>query len=400
MSTVPPSEHPDERPGDGTSSIPDEQWDAFLRGLEEGGARDEPKEPSARARMVTRRLREQEAAAAGGRRRWWRKRTPEPSLPPGWRTGPAWQEMNGRRSRFRTVRTVFVLALVTGVTLVVIRPSLLLDRLPGHHAAAGPEASPLPAETVRPSAAPVDRAGLPTRTHPFRGSPAERWASGAEGIVPPEAKAVGGMSKADVALALRGTKEFLVGANLDPVVLRGGRPTAAMALLDPKQPDTLPGLRRALGDPDEKHDPLSLVTRFDPADVVPAGDVVKVRGRMTFAAGERGELRVHADYTFVYPVVRAGGGGAVTRTIIRRDLTTALLDPGKWQATRGKLSLRTYDSEAGNSECGVHDGYYHPIFDDRAPTGAPADGPARDPYDRHRSLSEDNDGRCGTVTRT
>ncbi|WP_330453202.1 MULTISPECIES: hypothetical protein [unclassified Streptomyces] len=404
MSTVPPPEHPDDRPGEGRepSSISDEQWEAFQREAAEDRGGKVPEEPSARARMVTRRLREQDEAAAG-RRRWWqrRKRTPEPALPPGWRTGPAWQEMNGRRGRLRTVRSVLVLALVAGVTLVVIRPSLLLDRLPGHHAeAAAADASPLPAETARPSAAPVDQAGLPDREHPFRGSPAERWASGAGAIELPEAKAVGGMSKADVALALRLTKEFLVGTNLDPAVLRGGQPTAAMALLDPKEPGTLPDLRRALRDPDEKHDPVNLVTRFDPAEAVPAGDVVKVRGRMTFAAGERGQVRVHADYTFVYPVARADGDGGVTRTIVRRDLTTALMDPARWQATRGKLGLYRYTSEAGNSACDVHDGYYHPAFGDRTPTGASPSGPARDPYDRHRSLYEDKDSGCGTVTRT
>ncbi|WP_405938338.1 hypothetical protein OG338_18240 [Streptomyces sp. NBC_00726] len=332
-----------------------------------------------------------------GRRRWWRReRVVEPVLPEGWRTGPAWQELNGRRNRLRTVRTVFVLALVSGVALVVVRPALLLDRLPGHHA----DASPLPAETARPDAAPAARSGLPDRAHPFRGSPAERWASGADAIVLPEAKAVGGMSKADVALALRLTKEFLVGTNLDPAVLRGGQPTAAMALLDPKAPDTLPELRRALRDPDEKHNPLNLVTRFDPDEVAPAGDVVRVRGRMTFGAGKRGEVRVHADYTFVYPLVRAGGDGSVTRTIVRRDVKASLMDPARWLVTRGKLNLGWYYSEVGNSACKVYDGYYHPEFEDGPHSGDPAEGPAVDPYDRHRSLGVPADGSCGTVTRT
>ncbi|WP_256332752.1 hypothetical protein [Streptomyces sp. 2131.1] len=73
---------------------------------------------------------------------------------------------------------------------------------------------------------------------------------------------------------------------------------------------------------------------------------------MTFAAGERGQVRVHADYTFVDPVARADGDGGVTRTIVRRDLTTSLMDP------------------------------------------------ARNPYDRHRSLCEDKYSGCWTLTRT
>ncbi|MGW2644671.1 hypothetical protein ACWC2T_07080 [Streptomyces sp. NPDC001393] len=401
MSTVPPPDHSDE------SSIPDEQWEAFLREAVEDGGRNAPKEPSARARMVTSRLRAVEGQGSG-RRRWWRRKraqAPQPSMPPGWRTGPAWREMNGRSSRRRTVGSVIGVLLAAALTVVAVRPSLLLDRLPGRgHDSAG-SAAQLPAETALPSGAPggVDQAGLPTRKDPFRGSPAQRWSDGAAAIEVPAAKAAGGMSQEDVALALRRTKEFLVGTNLDPAVLRGGRPDAALALLDPHQPHTLSDLRRSLRTPDRDHDPLRLVTRFDPSQVALAGDVVKVRGHMTFSAGAAGEVRVHADYTFVYPLVRAGGkgdGDVVARTIIRRDLTMVLLDPHKWIATEGKLAVRSSDSHFYNSECGVYDGYYHPIFPDAAPTGAPATGPAADPYDRSKSLADDRHKGCGTVTRT
>ncbi|MGW1168769.1 hypothetical protein [Streptomyces sp. NPDC001153] len=394
MSTVPsPPDHPDE------SSIPDEQWEAFLREAVEDGGRNAPKEPSARARMVTRRLQEQDEAMrgrtadSGGRWRWRRKRAHEPHPPV------------GRSSRRRTVGSVIGVVLAVALAVVAVRPSLLLDRLPGRDHGAADSASPLPAETAPPSGAPgaVGQAGLPTRKDPFRGSPAQRWADGADAVEVPPAKAVGGMSQEDVALALRHTKEFLVGTNLDPAVLRGGQPDSAMALLDPKQPQ-LSDLRRSLRTPDRHHDLLQLVTRFDPADVALAGDVVKVRGHMTFSAGAAGEVRVHADYTFVYPLVRAGGkgdgGDAVARTIIRRDLTLVLLDPHKWIATEGKLTVRSSDSEFYNSECGVYDGYYHPVFPDSTPTGAPGTGPAADPYDRSKPVTDDHHKGCGTVTRT
>ncbi|MQY35381.1 hypothetical protein SRB17_33550 [Streptomyces sp. RB17] len=402
MSAVPPSDHPDE------SSIPDEQWEAFLREAAEDGGRNAPKEPSARARMVTRRLQAvPDQAAEGGRRRWRRKQA-QPTLPPGWRTGPAWRETNGRSGRRRAVGSAIGVVLAVAVAVVAVRPSLL-DRLPGRSHDSGSSASPLPAETALPSGAPgtVDHTGLPTRNEPFRGSPAVRWADGADAIEVPHAKAVAGMSQDDVALALRRTKEFLVDTNLDPAVLRGGQPDAALALLDPQQPHTLSGLRRSLRTPDRRRNPLDLVTRFDPAEVALAGDVIKVRGHMTFSAGAAGEVRVHADYTFVYPLVRAGGkgGGAgaddvVARTIIRRDLTMVLLDPRKWISTEGKLGVRSSDSEFYNTECDVHDGYYHPVFPDGAPTGAPATGPAVDPYDRSKSVTDDHDKGCGTVTRT
>ncbi|CAM5354167.1 hypothetical protein SGLAM104S_04448 [Streptomyces glaucescens] len=34
------------------------------------------------------------------------------------------------------------------------------------------------------------------------------------------------------------------------------------------------------------------------------GGVVKVRGEMTYEAGKPGQVRVRADYTFVYPMAR------------------------------------------------------------------------------------------------
>ncbi|MFI2204111.1 hypothetical protein ACH47Z_25670 [Streptomyces sp. NPDC020192] len=111
-----------------------------------------------------------------------------------------------------------MIGVALAVAVVAVRPSLLLDRLPGRNHGSKASAASLPAETALPSSAPgaVAQAGLPTRKDPFRGSPAQRWADGADDIEVPRAKAVGGMSQEDVALALRRTKEFLVGTNLDP----------------------------------------------------------------------------------------------------------------------------------------------------------------------------------------
>ncbi|WP_282700729.1 hypothetical protein [Streptomyces sp. CC219B] len=399
MSTVPPPEQPGDQP-----SLSDEQLEAFLRDAAEGGRADAPKEPSARARMVTQRLREQDEAALRSRRRRWGRKPAAPAEPPGWRTGPAWQEMNGTRARRRRVWSAVGVVLAVAVTVVAVRPSVLLDRLPGGASKAAAEPSVLPAETALPTAPPgtADGAGLPaTVDRPFRGSPAEAWAEGADAIEVPTAKAVGGMSKDDVALALRRTKEFLVATNLDPKVLHGGRPTEAMALLDPQQPDVLPYLKRALRAPSREDDPVFLVSRFDADQVRLAGDAVKVRGHMTFEGGKPGQVRVHADYTFVYPLVRPDdGAGTVARTIVRRELTLTLADPARWIATAGKPAIERYDVDTFNNECGVHDGYLHPVFPGNRPTGAPATGAAKDPYDRSESLAGQELEECGAVTRT
>ncbi|AEN11808.1 MULTISPECIES: hypothetical protein [unclassified Streptomyces] len=392
-----PSEERPERSGDEVSPT-DEQWEEFLRHAERGTA-DAPKEPSARARMVTGRLRALDEEAARTRRGRWRRRgksvPAEPWQPEGWRTGPAWQEMNGRTRKRRRVAGALGMVVVAGALVVAMRPSLLTDHLPGGGRAA--DTTPLPAETAPPTAPPPDGGDPlgPTREEPFRGSPALRWADGAQGIEIPEAKAVGGLDRDQVAYALRMTKQLLVEADLDPATLRGERPGKALELLDPLQEGWLEEVERGLREPTRDQDPLTLFTRFDPDEARLLGEVVKTRGRMTFEAGKAGSVEVHADYTFVYPLVKAGGDD-VTRTIVRRRMTTAVFDPARWVSTRGKLSVLRTDRNVGNSACDVYDGFLHPTFPGDAPGTAP-DGSAMDPYDRSEWLDDDV---CGTVTRT
>ncbi|OAH16249.1 hypothetical protein [Streptomyces jeddahensis] len=372
-----------------SSSLPDEVWEQFIRDTESEIRASAPKEPSARARMVTERLRQQDARG---------------ELPPGWRTGPAWHETKRRAARRRRVWAVIGVPVALAVALVAMKPSLLPGAPFGFAAddAAAP-ATPLPPETAQPTAAPSDEdfPGAPTLAQPFAGSPAERYADGAEGIVLPEAEPVGSLTKAQVAFALKQTKKLLVDANLNPATLRGDRPETALGVIEPLQKDLHDLLDTALREPDEDHDPLLMFSRFDPAEVRLVGDVVKTRGRMTFKEGERASVVVHADYTFVYPVTRAEKGSTeVTRTIIRRVLDLELSDPAKYQVTPGKLAVLRYDQEIGNSACDVYDGFLHPQFRSATPNGEAPTGSAVDPYDRSRELGADRDEECGTVTRT
>ncbi|GAA2503433.1 hypothetical protein [Streptomyces gobitricini] len=358
---------PEGRPGDG-SSVSDEEWARFLRAAEEDGGASAPKEPSADERA--------ERAA----------RIARSAQPEGWRTGPAWREIDGRARRRRNVTGVLRMLLAVGLLVVAIRPGLITDRFAG----AAPPVGTLP--------------DAPTLTEPFRGSPAARWADGAAGIVVPEAKPVGGMSRQDVQHALTSTKTLLVAANLDPATLRGERPRAALDLLDPLQTDGRGVLEKALTDPGVDRDPLWVFSRFDPSEVRPAGDVVKVQGRLTYDKGDRdGEVRVHADYTFVYPVVKADPGATeVARTIVRRQLTLVLYDPEKTRTTPGKLYVLRMDESAGNDDCSRDgDGFLHPQFLSDLVAGEDGGGGGReiDPYDRSKPLDEQSQ-ECGTVTRT
>ncbi|MFD5323889.1 hypothetical protein [Streptomyces sp. NPDC127092] len=292
------------------------------------------------------------------------------------------------------------IVVAAGLAILVLRPELMPWRDAG-------DTSPLGAETERPSAAPSQEAfpDLPTLREPFKGSPALRWADGAAGIELPAAKATGWMSKAQVADALKKSKEFLVAANLDPAVIKGGKPAAALALVDPKQPDVLADLEKSLTAPTEENDPTSLFSRFDPKDVRQAGTVVKTRGRMTVEAGrgeDAGAVLIRADYTFVYPLVKsAPGSDEVTRTIVRRTVVFGLSDPEEFEVTKGRLAIWEWNANVGNSACDRNDGFLHPQFDsDLAadPDAEPA-GPEEDPYDRSKDLDQLSQ-ECGTVSRT
>ncbi|MEU6356169.1 hypothetical protein ABZ896_43830 [Streptomyces sp. NPDC047072] len=359
--------------------IPDDVWEQFARDTERDIRNSAPKEPSARAREVAERLRRQDERG---------------ERPEGWRSPPTRQ----RKSR-RGLWGALGVALAIVVAVVAVKPSLVPGDLFGGGSAEA-DASPLPLETAAPTAAPSAEASqIPTLDDPFAGSPAKRWADGAAGIVVPKAKAVGGQSEAKVAQALELTRKLLVESNLDPQTLRGARPTAALDVLDPLQKDVRGLLETALRKPDKDHDPLWMFSRFDPAEVRPVGDVVKTRGRMTFKAGDHASVEVHADYTFVYPVVQTNGSTEVTRTIIRRVLDVEISDPAKYQVTPGKLTVVKWDQDINNSACDVYDGYLHPSFASAESEGPDPTGPTTDPYDRSETLDPNRDEACGTVSR-
>ncbi|MFJ4783112.1 hypothetical protein [Streptomyces sp. NPDC088794] len=370
--------------GDEPSSSPisDEVWEQFIRDNERSIRDSAPKEPSARARMVTERLK------------------CEGAPPEGWRTGPTGTPKKGRR---RKAWAIIGVPVAIAVAVVAMKPSLLPGDPFGSGAdsGAGASSSPLPAESTKPTAPPAAAdPDVPTLDEPFAGSPALRWADGEAGIVLPKATAVGAVPKDKVELALRQTRKLLVDANLNPKVVAGARPVAALSVLDPKQPGLIDDLNTALRSPSEAHDPLSMFSRFDPAEVRLVGDVIKTRGRITFKKGKFDAVAVHADYTFVYPVVRTDGSTEVTRTIVRRVIDTELPDPVHYNVTSGRLMVVKYDEDAGNSACDVNDGYLHPQFPSQAPSAsATPSGPAVDPYDRSRDIGKES-GDCGTVSRT
>ncbi|KDN84933.1 hypothetical protein [Kitasatospora cheerisanensis] len=301
-----------------------------------------------------------------------------------------------------------------------------------------PKSSALPslgAATAAPSGPPPTVAPeKATPERPWAGSPADAWPAGPDGLALPPATAVGVFGQEQVAADLALVKSFLVATNMDPKVLAGGRPQAALDLLDPATGDDL---AQELARPSAEHDPANWVSRFDPAWAVPVTDQVKVQGLVSFEGdGDQG-LLVHADVTFVYAVrpgpevgkavtpsaqpsrpaqpAPDGGAGAakpvawvqddpapvdVEREIVRRAIDFRFADPSRFQVKRGKLTPTRWYSDLGNNECGYNGGFLRPSFLAARATGSarPSDGPTTDPYDWHRPLDES--GKCGAVSRS
>ncbi|MEV0126127.1 hypothetical protein AB0I16_32055 [Streptomyces sp. NPDC050703] len=362
----------------------DEEWERFLR-ESMAGADGAPEEPSARAREVQRRLRNSQERPEG-------RRTYAPARP-----------------RRRTGRYVAGLVVAVALLVVGIFPQQVLGLFGGEDS--GQDGAPPPAaESERPREAPGSEPGLrPTLAEPFRGSPAARWADGAAGITVPPAKATGWMDAAQVKRALRQSRDFMADAGLDPRVLRGERPTEAIALLNPHQKDVQRYLRTALSSkaPTPGTDPLLLFSRFRPEQARLAGDVVRTRGRLTYREGRRGALEVTADVTFVYPVTAPGDSGRdaeVVRTIVRREVVMSWDDPDKVITEPGTMSLVSYTLDMTNGGCSGPTGYFVPPFDraDERPTD---EARTLDPYDRSKPIDTD-DGTtaagedCATATRS
>ncbi|MDK9495088.1 hypothetical protein QEZ40_004522 [Streptomyces katrae] len=360
----------------GGSSRSDKEWERFLR-ESAAGAADAPKEPSARAREVAKRLREEPDRGP----EVWRSYTP------------------AQPKRHKVWYVIGLVASLVVLALVILAPGRVADPFASEQSGS----APLAAETARPTQGPAEEtAQRPTKEEPFRGSPAASWANGAAGITVPEAQAVGWMGTAEVERALASSRDFLVASSLDRTVLRGEHPAKAIALINPHQKDVRELLETAFQTPNEKNDPLLLFSRFQPSRTQLVGDVVKTRGQLTYREGERGALQVTADVTFVYPVTRANAGGddEIVRTIVRRELVLSWDDPAKVITKPGTFSVISYKYHVTNGGCDPSKGYLAPPFgkDHRSDET----GMKIDPYDRSAPVGggdSSGDG-CGKATRS
>jgi hypothetical protein len=142
---------------EGEPSLPDDVWERFLQDSERDIRASAPKEPSARARIVARRLREEDerAAAAAARRRFGR-RGRDGYGSAARRSGPAGA---ARRTGRRRMRSLLWVLLVVAVVLFLLSPSRSWSFVTGNGWRAH-SAGSVPTRVIPTSASTASTAGL------------------------------------------------------------------------------------------------------------------------------------------------------------------------------------------------------------------------------------------------
>ncbi|WP_433255131.1 hypothetical protein ACQPYK_14135 [Streptosporangium sp. CA-135522] len=304
-----------------------------------------------------------------------------------------------RRRRRRRIAVVAAVVLVAGAGMfVTYRPDVvdeirlaLAGGLPvvddGLDLGAVPEESP-----------PVD--AKPVDVSPFHGSPAEKYADGAEGLMTPPARAAGGLSRKEVSAALGRAKELLRASHLERGVLAGGRPGKLIGLLDPEQRKWfVKNLDRRGGHGKVEPGSRLWVTSLAPDTAELAVETVKVAGDTRLSAfrddDHRG-VRVKVNYLFVYAIRRPDRPETTMRLVVHSAGTLEVWKEG------GRLRFwvtRWNDGAVTPARCDVHDGFVHPSYPDSESdeVAAKATGAPVDPYSREDDSRQEG---CRRASRT
>ncbi|MER5646990.1 hypothetical protein [Streptosporangium sp. NPDC002524] len=302
-----------------------------------------------------------------------------------------------RRRRLRNAAIAVAVLVAAAGILVSYRPDVVdqirtaVSRRPPGPAAgetdetAGTAGTNEPAETARAESG---------KASPFDGSPAQGYADGAEGLVMPPARAVGGLGRTEVSAALRHARNLLTASHLDEKVLMGGRPEKLIRLLDPEQRTPfVKGLKK----PERKkgYHSRQWTTSLAPGSAELVTRTVKVDGETRLSAFEENGLRgvrVKVNYLFVYAIRRPDRPDTVTRLVAH--------NVGVVQAWRDGDRLRFWVNEwngggVAPSRCDIDDGFVHPFYPDSS-NDVKTTGPAVDPYSR----AEDDTppGACRKLT--
>ncbi|MEU0572338.1 hypothetical protein ABZ297_44010 [Nonomuraea sp. NPDC005983] len=291
------------------------------------------------------------------------------------------------RRRWPLAVGLVVAVLTAATSVVVFRPDLLTPD-------SGPAvtAGPVPEETLPVTPAPAEEPA----PGPFAGSPAEKYAEGASGFAMPKARALGGLSKKEVAKGLKRTRELLVTAFLDTKTLMGGRPEAFAKTLDPEQRSFFwKNLDRRKPRKDG-FDARGWVNSFAPKTAELTTKVIKVHGRTkltTFKDHGRTSAQADVNYLVVYAVHRPGQPASTVRIVAHHRGQV------RFYRDSGRVAPWLHDWGASHTpaRCDVKDGYVHPVYEDSPPDETPTKGLPEDPYDLE---DPEGDGECTEASGT
>ncbi len=335
--------------------------------------------------------------SAGQFRRPPRDRAGQPGLLIRLRAGGRAPRAVSDRTRVvtRTVITIGLFAAVLAIVAGVITIELT-HRLPAARAGSAAQAGPAGhSGSAQPSGS-ASRAGQPGPGQAggqapgdwaFLGSPAQAFATGAAGILPPAPHPAGPFSARQVGRAYGSVKRLLSAAHLDPGTLLGGPPAAFTRLLTPAERRyfTAHLARQGLTPQGWPLSTRAWVTSFAPGSTQLSTGVVKVHGSMqaaaVTAAGHVPILQVKADYLFVYAVQRPGHPATRMRIVVR---DVVWVDFGHWGRVAGPLEPWWSPRGGGTAgaQCGFGDGYIHPAFPGTRAGQARPSGPPVNPYDQ------------------
>jgi hypothetical protein len=213
---------------------------------------------------------------------------------------------------------------------------------------------------------------------PFKGSVAEHYRVGVEGINPADgSRRIGGFSQGEVDTAYGIAEEYLNDSALKKQTVLNGDVAEVRNLLDPGQLDQFDSsLSRPAAD--GLHEPTGWLVRFDPvAGVRLDTDQVKVQGTLRAArAGD--QLELAADHTFVYALRGPESGGGVSLFTVRRQLRFRF---DHEDLREHHIQVVQADVAAGPLACAAQVQGFRPVL---AGQTAPGSLPGADPDDHGR----------------
>jgi hypothetical protein len=263
------------------------------------------------------------------------------STPPGHPYQQHFPPPPGPRGSGRTVAIVLTILAVALIAVGVVFVPKWINQPSGGNTAGQTTGPTVTTTTTTPAVPASTFAGTPADTSDF--------GNGADGINLPAAVAVPGFSQATVAGNLTKIKATIVAGRLDPKMVVNRDPSTLLALLSPRSRAEATG-HFATGKAFPYATRLATGTRL-------TDDPIKVRGRMTLAAGTTNDgiraMRITADFIWVYPVAAQRSGAGANLIVVRDQVIWTVYDAGQVDRDSEGVWIEHATAMGSNVDCTV-----------------------------------------------